>query len=73
MTWKKETEAYYRELLALRGAELLGQFGNQQKALIKMPCGHEKLMNVSSITDSKLFRAKFRCYECRLGEAYSNL
>ena len=67
MAWSEDTKKFYGAAVARRGGELLGQIGNAPKALILLPCGHEKVMSVAGISSRNALTAnKFRCALCRL-------
>ena len=67
MAWSEDTKKFYGAAVARRGGELLGQIGNAPKALVLLPCGHEKVMSVAGISSRDALTAnKFRCALCRL-------
>lgn len=62
--WKEETKRYYALLAEHRGWELVGQLRNEQKAIVKLPCGHEDVITIAGL--SRLVDKPRSCIYCKL-------
>jgi hypothetical protein len=65
MAWKPETQQLYSKHLDRIGCALVGQVGNTPRAIIRLRCGHDKIIPSGSIP-SLTIAHKFRCHECLL-------
>lgn len=63
MSWKPETQNLYSKCLDRLGYVLVGQVGNAPKAIIRLKCGHDKIIQ-SGLIPTLDKGHKFRCYQC---------
>ena len=66
MAWSEVTRAYYSACAKRRGAELIGQFGNLPRVIVRLPCGHERTISISSVSGRSVGAKPIECFDCRL-------